>query len=288
MNMNPIRISRPNAPTLNLQEWGRGSTTCFLVHGFGDGGFVWNEFAEILAARCRTIAIDLRGHGNSGWDAVAQYGISTHLADVMYAVDVLRLENIILIGHSMGGELAIRLAALCPQLLIGLVVIDYGPELDSAAIEHIRREFIADHQNYATPSEYAELLKKRRPLPNPAVLERLANNSLRQGSAGGYELKSDPAMGISQTSDASELPELWSVLQRISSPTLIIRGIASSVLQLAVAKRMKLVLRSGQLVSVNKAGHAVMIDNPEAFSAAAMPFIRDRIESHKNGAVANQ
>ena len=282
MRMTSTRISRPDAPTLHVQEWGSGGPSCFLVHGFGDGSFVWNEFAETVARRCRTFAIDLRGHGNSDWDAAARYGISAHLADVTYAIDALRLENVILVGHSMGGELAIRLAAARPQLLVGLIVVDYGPELDSEAIEYIRKEFVADHQHYATPSEYAELLKKRRPLPKPVALEQLAQNSLRARSGGGYELKSDPAMGASQTS--SEELEVWSALEKISSPALIIRGMASSVLPPRTAMRMKTAVKRGQLLSINKAGHAVMIDNPEAFSDAVMPFILDGVAKHMSDA----
>jgi pimeloyl-ACP methyl ester carboxylesterase len=277
MNVNPIQIRRPNAPNLHLQEWGHGSVACFLIHGFGDGGFVWNDFAQILARQCRAIAIDLRGHGDSGWDTVAEYGMSVHLADVAYAINVLRLNSILLIGHSMGGDLAMRLAALNPQILVGLIVVDSGPELDEAAIEHIRKEFIVEHQSYATLSEYAELLKKKRMFSNPARLERFARNSLRPVTTGGYRLKSDPAMGVPEASAESDLPDLWAVLRQITSPTLIIRGIASSVLRPSVARRMENVLHRGQLVSINKAGHAVMIDNLEAFCAATIPFILDRL-----------
>ena len=269
-----FNISRPNAPTLSLHEWGSGEPTFLLIHGFGDGGFIWNEFSPLLAALGRVIAVDLRGHGDSGWDADAQYNSAAHFEDINFVVDSLRLNSIVLVGHSLGGELALRLAARYPNRVRGLVVVDYGPELNQAGTRHIRKEFVMESRVYAKQDEYAAHLEIKLPLVSEQRRWALVKSALRPRANGGYELKRDSAMGETDPVNATALPSLWPILKDILCPTLIVRGIGSSVLSLSVAERMVGILPDGCLASVKLAGHAVMIDNPEGFAEATLSFIR--------------
>src|SRR5579871_1931031 len=95
-----FRLSRPSSPTLSLHEEGSGEPTFLLIHGFGDGGFIWIDLLPRLASISRAIAIDLRGHGDSDWDIHSRYSATAHLEDIDFVIDKLGLIDIVFIGHS--------------------------------------------------------------------------------------------------------------------------------------------------------------------------------------------
>jgi len=272
------RISRQGAPALSLHERGSGEPTFLLIHGFGDGGFVWTEFMIQLASFGRVIAVDLRGHGDSDWDPNSRYDCAAHLDDVRFVVETLRPKKMILIGHSLGGEIAIRLTAQCADLVVGLVVVDFGPELNQEATVRIRQDFVADNLVYVDCGAYAAHLERKRPMISPDLRWTLARDSLRLDADGGYRLKRDPAMGANGSRNSSALPPLWPILEEIRCPVMLVRGVASSVLPLSVAKRMVEVLSNGFFASIRLAGHGVMVDNPTEFAATTLSFIKHEVD----------
>jgi pimeloyl-ACP methyl ester carboxylesterase len=279
MHVRSFRISRPDLPALNLNEWGCGDATFLLIHGFGDGGYIWNDFLPRLAPIGRAIAIDLRGHGDSDWDVHSRYGTASHLSDVDFVIDSLGLTNIVLIGHSLGGEIAIRLAAQRPKSVRGIIIVDAGPELNRVATTHIRKEFVAESRVYDEHLEYVAHLQTKLPLICPKLCWPIANSALRTRAQGGYELKRDPSMVAPAPSGANALPALWQPLKEVLCPALLVRGKASSVLPLSVASRMIDILPNGFFSSIELAGHAVMIDNPDDFADAALTFITEKLFS---------
>jgi len=270
-------IPQQDGPALSVREAGSGELTFLLMHGFGDGGFMWVDVLPRLALLGRVIAVDLRGHGNSDWDAHARYDALSHLDDADFIGNALDLKRLVLVGHSLGGEIAVRLTARYPERVTGLVIVDFGPELDAVATSHIRKEFAAESRVFAEPSEYAAHLAVKLPLISPELRWTLATNALRARAKGGYELRRDPAMAAKEPLDTDAPSQLWSALGGIRCPVLIVRGIASSVLPLAVAKRMIDLLPDACLSSIRHAGHAVMLDNPEGFATATLSFIRAKL-----------
>jgi len=279
MHKRSYRLARLDAPALSICEWGAGEPTFLVIHGFGDGAFIWDGFIPSLVRFGRVIAVDLRGHGDSDWDASRRYSPATHLSDVAYLVETLALTNLVVIGHSLGGEIALRLAASSSERIGGLIIVDYGPELNGAATAHIRREFAGESRLYASQAEYAAHLRTKLPLIDPELSISLAKHALRPDPRGGYTLKRDPAMHDSEPTDASSRTPLWSSLHQIRCPVLLIRGVASSVLSHSVAQRLADALPHASLVSIRLAGHAVMTDNPAGFAAAAMSFLIEHFRS---------
>src|SRR5215471_21206345 len=106
--------STERAP-LFIHRWGEGSVPCVLIHGLGDGAYVWMDLLRNLPAGYEAFAVDLRGHGNSPRSADGQYLVSQHTADVIQALDSLRIDRAVLIGHSLGGEIAARIAIARPE-----------------------------------------------------------------------------------------------------------------------------------------------------------------------------
>ena len=82
-----------------------------------------------LASQFRVAALDLRGHGDFEWDPEARYDTATFAGDLTKAVAALGFERMILIGHSLGADVAIRFAAAQPSRVAALIIVNFGPEL---------------------------------------------------------------------------------------------------------------------------------------------------------------
>jgi 3-oxoadipate enol-lactonase len=268
-----LRIALTDRPALHVREWeGRSGPTCILLHGFGDSSCVWDEFSSSFTAATRIVAIDLRGHGESDWDPEARYDAGIHVTDVLGVMDALGIDRFVIAGHSLGGEIALRLTASCRERVIGLIMVDFGPDLNPEGVERVRADFAAGLRIYRSIAEYASWLEERRPLVPPHVLHRLASDALRL-HPDGYVPKSDPGLRKSEDAPVNQASaELWRMLRQVICPTLIVRGKGSAVLSQSVAERMVSALRNGALQTVKKAGHAVMLDNAEDFANAVETF----------------
>jgi pimeloyl-ACP methyl ester carboxylesterase len=267
--------------SVSVTEWSRRGFPCVLLHGFGDASCVWNHLAIRMAPQFHVAAMDLRGHGDSDWDPEARYDTETFVADLTRTVATLGFERMILVGHSLGADAAIRFAAANASRVAALVIVDFGPELDQRGIDEVLRSFAAAPRAFASPEEYAEWLIARRPLADPSLLRQFARQSLRRSSSQTWEPKADAALAShSQISKlvASEGryrdPDLWPMLAAINCPSLVVRGNASGVLPSDVASRMaERTLWDGRLATIDAAGHAVMMDNPAEFSASVIDFL---------------
>ena len=119
-------MKSPSPSGLNYLEKGQGSPTMVFLHFFGGSSNSWSEIMERLSARHRCIALDLRGFGAS--EAPDQpYRVQDHVHDVVATLAAFQLKQWILVGHSMGGKIAMSLAARRPQGLVGLILLATSP-----------------------------------------------------------------------------------------------------------------------------------------------------------------
>ena len=99
-----------------------------LVHGGRDQKRSWDHVAGALSANYRVIAFDLRGHGESDWVSDGDYGVMDHVFDLASLLKTLNIDRFTLIGHSLGGNIALRYAGLYPEQIEKLVAIEgLGP-----------------------------------------------------------------------------------------------------------------------------------------------------------------
>jgi len=281
MWLKSITVSEHPPLSLSIKEWSRRGLPCVLIHGFGDAACVWDHLAARIAPQYRVIAMDLRGHGNSDWDPEARYDTETFTGDLTKVVESFGFDQMVLVAHSLGADVAIRFAAANGARVVALVIVDFGPELDKAGVDEIVRNFVAMPRAFASAEEYAQWLIARRPLADPDMLRQFARHNLRQSPTQTWEVKSDATLASrSQISkfDAQDgrysSPGLWPALTRIKCPTLLVRGIGSGILRYDVASRMvDNTLADARLATIAAAGHSVMMDNPAAFSASVISFL---------------
>jgi pimeloyl-ACP methyl ester carboxylesterase len=103
-----------------------GSIPLLFVHGWNGASAVWFPIMEILAERHRTIALDLRGFGESN-EAPGPYRVETYADDLSALIASLDLDPLVAIGHSMGAAIAQRFAIDRPDAVEGLVLISPVP-----------------------------------------------------------------------------------------------------------------------------------------------------------------
>lgn len=256
-----------------LLDWRVAGEPVLLVHGLGSNAATWLHFAAQLDARFRPLAVDLRGHGDSSWRP--DYALASFVADLEAVGDWIG-RPFAVVGHSLGGEIALHFAARNPDVVRALVLVDVGGPLPSAGAQRIRADLAGAAGDYASPEAYFAELRDSHALAEDAGLRDLAENAVRRTPDGRWALKLDPALrGRPGTSLIARtgLPGFWEALARVRCPALVLRGQVSAVLKVDAAERMAATLPAGRLHVIPGAGHAVMLDNPRAFLEVASDFL---------------
>jgi pimeloyl-ACP methyl ester carboxylesterase len=282
MQPRSLRVRSADGLGLHVLEWSTEGVPFLLVHGFGHEAHVWDELAPAIAPYYRTLALDLRGHGESEADPEQHYTYEAQVEDLEAVTRELNIERLILMGHSLGGRIAALFAAHHPECMAGLILVDSGPEHDPRGSLRIRLELRrVDDETFDSVEAYRSALARAYPVARPETLARMARHGLRRREDGRFVPKLDPRLrryaatqGSSDERGQSPVTDrLWAALEQISCPTLVVRGAASDVLSADVADRMQEVLADGRLATIPHAGHSVMIDNPEGFRVAVSDFV---------------
>jgi len=121
--MSTTRVAGPTG-ALEVDDGGQDSLPVLLVHSLAGNFSHWSAQLEHLRRTRRAVALDLRGHGRSEPPKNGDYSIADMVGDVAAVVDTLKLERFVLVGHSMGGGVALSYAGQHPERVAGLVLVD--------------------------------------------------------------------------------------------------------------------------------------------------------------------
>ena len=121
--VSPARIAGP-AGAIAVDDGGRGSLPVVLVHSLAGNSTHWATQLEHLRRDRRAVALDIRGHGRSEPPKDGDYMIAAMAGDVAAVVDTLGLDRFVLMGHSMGGGVALVYAGAHPDRVAGLFLVD--------------------------------------------------------------------------------------------------------------------------------------------------------------------
>lgn len=122
-----MRVDLPGGIHLNIHSRGGGERTALLIHGWAVCGDIWSPVLDAWPADGpRLLAPDLRG---TGWSSKPQdgYTLENYAADIVALIDHMGLRDIVLVGHSMGGTIAMKVALARPQSLRKLLLISPVP-----------------------------------------------------------------------------------------------------------------------------------------------------------------
>ena len=210
---------RVNGLRLHCRDLGDRGASGRLPARLEGHAYEWEVLLAELAADHRVVAFDQRGPGRSSW--AASYRPAAMVADVLGVVDALGLARFHLVGHSMGGVIAMLLAAQRPDLINRLVIIDIGP--DSLDVEWGREELPVALQylaaaSYPTVQDAVDEWLRGAPYVRGPLMRHYVEHALRRGDNGRWVWRFDAGRLYDFIVTASS-DELWAALDRITTPS---------------------------------------------------------------------
>jgi esterase len=267
-----------NGLRFHYLEWGDPTNrSIVMLHGMGQTAHSWDFAALALCDRYHVVALDQRGHGDSDWDADADYSLSAHQSDLAAVLDALGLDDIVLVGLSMGGRSAFTYAADHPGQVVALIVVDSAPELQRTGADTIRR-FVEDMDVLDSFEEFVVKTKEYNPRRSERQIRGSLANNLKQLPDGRWTWKYDKVFrspGAKPWTDPDMVDRMWQKVERVQCPALVVRGAGSTVLSQETAEEMAQRLEHGRLTVVPDSGHLVPGDNPTWFHQAVEAFLAD-------------
>jgi pimeloyl-ACP methyl ester carboxylesterase len=271
------RFFDANGLRLHFLEWGEATAQpIILLHGGALTAHTWDVVCLGLLPEFRCIAPDLRGHGDSGWAADGDYSTDAYRRDLEALLAHLGIDRCVLVGNSLGGMTAIRYTAhraSMPQPL-ALVLVDIGPEMREAGRERLRN-FTGGPRELDSVEDFVDRAVAFNPLRRRDVLRRSLLNNLRQLPSGKWTWKYDPnRFGRGPNSGPPPTTaERWTDVQRITCPTLVVRGGRSDMFLDEDAAKLAAVLHDGRWIQIENASHTVQGDQPLALLTAIRDFL---------------
>ena len=259
-------------------DWGTpGLPPVVFLHGGGLNAHTWDLVCLALRRERHCVALDQRGHGDSEWSPEMDYSIESHVDDLEAFVDALGLDRFVLVGMSLGGVHALAWAGRHSRRLVGLVLVDVGPEIRVDGVRKIAA-FTSDSTPLDSVDHFVERALAFNPRRNRTLLRRSLLHNLRPMPDGRFMWKYDQrhrGKVVDPAARARRRDLLWSAVDGVECPTLVVRGAESDVFHDEDAERLAARLRQGRWVRIEGAGHTVQGDNPAELLVALRSFLAE-------------
>lgn len=273
---------------LHYVDWGNeDAPPMLLIHGGRDHCRNWDWVAEAFRKDYHIIAPDLRGHGDSQWMIGGAYSINDYTYDIAQLLHQTKMTPLTIIGHSLGGNLALRYTGLYPDNVKKVVAIEgMGPPpsftaqmADQTNLQRVKT-WIGELRNasgrlarrYASVEEAYERMQKENPNLSPERAYHLTVHGVNQNEDGSYSWKFDNYVRVfaPRPPDTEEVQEIWSA---ITCPALLFRGTeswATDPLKDGRAAHFK----NARVENIEGAGHWVHHDKLDEFLRLTKEFLK--------------
>jgi len=246
-----MKVKSADGVSIVYQAQGKDKPALFFVHGWCCNRSYWAAQVPYFAQQYTVVTIDLAGHGESGLDR-KHWTMAAFGKDVVAVVEDLGLDQVVLIGHSMGGLVIVEAARLLPERVIGLVAVDSLHDVTAILTQQQFNKAFGD----SLRDDFVEATRKLvrsflPPTADPVLIDRIV---------GGMSAAS-PEVGLG-AAQGSKTHDLAPALQEVRVPMRCINSDWRTTNVEAIqwyALDFKLVLMSG-------VGHFVMLEDPETFN----------------------
>ena len=275
-----MQVEGVNGVTLEVLDLApENGAPLVLIHGHGGAKEDFSDHFDALCASRRVIALDLRGHGDSAKpDDGSAYSLDLMAADVLAVADALGVDRFDLLGHSMGGMVARRIALSAPSRVAALIfmdtcagplpgyeqeVIELGAEIAmSQGMDEIKR--ILDAMNVDEDGPAGRLLE-RRP-------DYRAFNDWKFSRV-------SAAMWATMLREMFSQPDQLADLAQVDVPTLVMVGEADTPFR-APSAEIANAIPTATLQVIADAAHAPQFENPDAWIAVLEAFLAELPRTH--------
>jgi pimeloyl-ACP methyl ester carboxylesterase len=235
-----------------------------ILHGLFGFSDNWQTHAKRLSEYYRVILVDLRNHGHSPWSDDFSYALMAEDVEVLFRS--LGLSKVILLGHSMGGKVAMHYVQRYPSNLEKLIVVDIGVKSYPQHHDHIIAGMHAiDLKTIKVRSEAEAILKQH--IDSDGVRQFILKNLYWKEKGQLAWRMNLPVLEAKMIEVLAEVPEFEVML-----PTLFIRGELSGYILDEDIADLEERFPDSQLVTIAGAGHWVHAEAPEEFLDAVLSF----------------
>lgn len=258
-------------PHINLHavEGGQGPLA-LMFHGITGSGYVFESVIEDLGGQFRCLSFDQRGHGRSD-KPVSGYAARDFVEDIAAIVRHLDAGPALLIGHSLGSRNALEAGARYPNLVAGVVGIEFVPYIEAQVFDDLDARVASGDRVFSSVEAIEAYLTGRYRLMPAESVSRRAKYGYWKADAGWRPLADPRAMA--QISKGLR-EDLEPVLKSIRVPTLLIRGAASKLVSPEAWARAKALRPDIPAVELEGADHYVQEEVPRAVVREILSFSR--------------
>lgn len=250
---------------LHYKDRSSGPAIVFL-HGLLGSGDNWNTIAGSFLDRHRVIQLDLRNHGRSFHKAEMNYELMAD--DVIAVLDDCGIDKAIVLGHSMGGKVAMQLALAHPHRVDKLIIVDSTPlEFDGGHEWIMHAIQSTDLSFFASRKEIEEAMSKK--LVNDGLRYFIMKNIARSEDSYHWKLNID---AIIANYDMIKAP-IHLAERPYTSPVLVIRGENSDYIEAHDLEAIRDRFPNSEVVTIENAGHWVHAEQPDELKRHLMTFI---------------
>ncbi|MCB9184909.1 MAG: alpha/beta fold hydrolase [Flavobacteriales bacterium] len=238
-----------------------------LLHGFPFEGSYWQPQAEGLSAACRVLAPDLRGFGADRRALPTALTMEQLADDVLADMDAAGVKRATIGGLSMGGYVAMALAARSPERVDALVLCNTRATADDAEGRAAREKTALDALEHG-PQVIAramlpKLLSEQSQAQRPELVRRIESMIARQR----------PEAIAAASRGMALRPDRFSLLRGWTKPALVITGAHDTLMPLPTSVAMRDAMPGSRLIVLPDAAHLSSAENPAAFNQALLDFM---------------
>jgi pimeloyl-ACP methyl ester carboxylesterase len=247
---------------------GTGDTALVFLHGWCGNRAWWKDQMNAFAGDFRCIAVDQAGHGESGKDR-KEWTVQSLAADVESLVKSLGLKRVILVGHSMGGPIALAAAKRLPGTVVGIVGVDSLQNAEMKPPEEQRKQFLASFEADFKGTMRAGLRGMLPEKVDPAFLESLASGAEQQ----------DRTMAISLLRHFGGL-DLPTLFRDAKVPVRCINSGGGFAFFAPTAPDINKKYADFKAVTIDNVGHFPMLEKPAEFNEKLREVLKEFAGKH--------
>ena len=263
---NPNLQDRPSALELAYKTYGQRGPSIIILHGLFGSGRNWTNIAKKLEDKAQVFVLDLRNHGNSPWKSLMTY--EEMAMDVQHFIEKKNISLPFIVGHSMGGKVAMKLALTSPKIIKGLIIVDISPDTYQ---DNFKNQLDSmQNINLSVQTQRSEIESHLKNEINDLSLTRFLMTNLRRDNRKfiwGINLNSISA-NMSAISGFETTDE-----DLFSGPTMFIAGKNSSYIEHRHRAKILKLFPTAHIIKIKNASHWVHADQPEVFAQTVTEFV---------------